>query len=95
MNHKQKYEKKKDKILKNKASQVSKRLKNKANQVRRRWTKKQFAWAKNLCSSEPSPLKKKKKADTKLCITKYVSKNKRKKELNRKSKSSKINLSKF
>ena len=51
--------KKKDKILKNKASQVSKRLKNKANQVRRRWTKKQFAWAKNLCSSEPSPLKKK------------------------------------
>ena len=27
--------KKKDKILKNKASQVSKRLKNKANQVRR------------------------------------------------------------
>ena len=37
MNHKQKYEKKKkDRILKNKASQVSKRLKNKANQVRRR-----------------------------------------------------------
>ena len=36
MNHKQKYEKKNDRILKNKASQVSKRLKNKANQVRRR-----------------------------------------------------------